>query len=261
MNIERSNDGGTSWGTIAAGVPNSADTTGVFAWTVTGPVTAAARIRVMWVDAGCVQDDSDVNFRITSRITVTAPNTALVWGAGSTRTINWNHDYGGAQAFDLAFSPDGGATWAVLASGVPAASATTGTYTGAMPTGATAQALIRVSPAGVPGDGDVSNTVFTLAPASIAVTAPNTGVAWTIGSSRTIRWDHNLGQSAQVAVELSRNGGTTWETIATLANTANTTGVATWTVTGPATTAARIRVSWTTNAVVQDVSDVNFTIR
>ena len=88
-----------------------------------------------------------------------------------------------------------------------------------------------------------------------------TGVAWTLGSSRTIRWDHNLGHAGVMAVELSRDGGTTWEAVATVANTGNTTGVVTWIVTGPATTAARTRVSWITNGAVQDASTVNFTIR
>ena len=64
--------------------------------TVNGPVTSAARVRVTW-PAGAAQDTSDVDFRVGSRIAVTAPNTALTWGAESTRTVTWNHDYGVAR--------------------------------------------------------------------------------------------------------------------------------------------------------------------
>ena len=57
---------------------------------------------------------------------------------------------------------------------------------------ATAQARIRVSQIGGPAT-DQSNAAFTIAAAALAVTAPNTNVNWGIGSSRQIRWSHNLG--------------------------------------------------------------------
>src|SRR4029077_3643326 len=113
----------------SASAPNTAGTTGSFSWLVTGAVTATARVRVSWRANAAVQDVSEVNFRIGSRIAVTVPNTAVTWAAGSTRTISWSHDYGTAQRFDLAFSADGGASWSPLTSNVPAATATTGTYT------------------------------------------------------------------------------------------------------------------------------------
>lgn len=176
---------------------------------------------------------------------MTAPNTALTWGAGSRRTVTWNHNYGAAQLFDIFFSPDLGATWQSIASAVPAASATTGSYTVPMPPTVTTQALIRVSPSGSPGDGDVSNTPFTLAAATLSVTAPNTNVNWSIGSSRTISWSHNLGSLEAVTIDVSRDGGWSWTPIAVnVTNTANGSGSFSWTVTGPATTAAQIRVRW-----------------
>jgi hypothetical protein len=243
-------------------VQNRTDTAGSFTWVVTGPVTSAARIRIAWPDDGSVQDVSDVDFRISSRITVTAPNIAVTWGAGSTRTVTWNHNYGAGQTFDIAFSPDAGASWTPLASGVPAATATTGTYTGRMPATLTSQALIRVSPAGNSGDGDVSNVTFTMEAPSITVNTPNTNVAWPVGGTRTIRWTHNLGQAEQVNIEISRDGGATWTAIASgVPNSGNTAGVSDWMVVGPATAAARIRVTWVTNNVVQDVSNVNFRVQ
>ena len=111
------------------------------------------------------EDISDVDFTISPRIHVTAPNTAVSWIAGSTHTITWTHNYTGpAQAFDVDFSPDAGATWTRLASDVLAASATTGTYTGAMPGTPTTQALIRVVAANttLDRDRDTSDVPFTL---------------------------------------------------------------------------------------------------
>jgi hypothetical protein len=262
VRIELSRDGGESWAELAASVQNSGNTSGSFNWVMAGPVTVAARIRVSWVRDNGVQDAGDVNFRIGSRITVTAPNTAVTWSAGSTRTVAWTHTYGIGQTFDVAFSPDAGASWISLASGVHAATATTGTYTGHMPTAPTTQALMRVSPSGVPGDGDVGNTTFMLTPPAITVTAPNTNVNWTIGSTRSINWIHNLGPWEQVQIEVSRDGGTTWTIVSPGApNSGNTAGTFSWVVPGPATTAGRVRVTWVFDGTVQDSSNVNFRIQ
>jgi hypothetical protein len=261
VRIEASRDSGATWALIAANVPNRTLTSGTFSWTVAGPVTTGALVRVSRMSDSAVQDVSNVPFAVTSRIAVTAPNSAVTWSAGSRRTITWTHDYGVGQAFDLYFSPDNGASWMAIASAVPATTATAGAYTGALPAILTTQALVRVSPAGSVGDGDASNVAFTLTAPSIRVTSPNTTVSWTIGSTRSITWTHNLGQSDAVNVEISRNGGTSWTTIASnVGNTGTTSGTFSWVVTGPATTTARIRVTWVANGSVQDSSDVNFRI-
>jgi hypothetical protein len=49
---------------IAAAVPNASATAGNFAWTVTGPLSNKASIRVSWTADPSVSDSSDVNFRI-----------------------------------------------------------------------------------------------------------------------------------------------------------------------------------------------------
>ena len=46
-----------------------------------------------------------------------------------------------------------------------------------------------------------------------------------------------------------------------LTNSGNTNGAFPGTVTGPTTVAARVRVTWLQNAVVQDVGDANFRIQ
>lgn len=256
MRVELSRDNGVSWTTLAANVPNN-PSAGTYAWTVTGPVTDGVRVRVSQSGTPAVQDVSDVPSRIGSRIRVTMPNSALMWGAGSLRTVTWTHDYGTGQLFDIHFSGDDGATWVALAAGVSGES-----HAVRMPTVPTAAARIRVSPAGAFGDGDVSNEAFVLAAPTIAVTAPNTNVNWTIGSTRTIAWSHNLGAAETVDVEVSRDGGVTWSAIGTaVPNTANASGNFSWVVTGPATTAARVRVRWTFDGTVLDISNVNFRVQ
>jgi hypothetical protein len=261
MRIERSDDGGTTWTVVASEVPNSAQASGVYQWLVTGPVTTSARVRVTWLGNVSISDVGDIDFRVSPRITVTSPNAAVTYGAGSMRTMTWNHDYGPAQTFRIDFSGDSGSTWELLAASVPAATASTGTYTGRFPASPTTQALIRVSPAGAPGDGDVSNVPFTLVMPTITVTAPNTNVNWPVGSSQNIRWTHNLGTGESVRIERSDDGGASWTVIAAeVRNSANTAGAYPWVVTGPVTSAARIRVTWVHAESVQDSGNVNFRI-
>jgi hypothetical protein len=96
---------------------------------------------------------------------------------------------------------------------------------------------------------------------AVTVTAPNTAVSWPVGSVRQITWTHNLGAGSTMRLEVSRDGGATWELIsASVVNAGATTGSYAWTVTGPTTTAARIRATWTARTTLGDISNVNFSI-
>jgi hypothetical protein len=69
-----------------------------------------------------------------------------------------------------------------------------------------------------------------------------------------IWWFHNLGERSSVRIELSRDGGATWEVIApAVHNQLAFFGAFNWTVTGPVTHAARVRVT----SLSFDVSDMN----
>jgi hypothetical protein len=207
-------------------------------------------------------DASDVDYTITPRVNVIAPNTAVTWGAGSTRTVTWTHNLGPDDTVDIAFSPDAGATWVPVASAVANDSATTSTWTGRLPSIATTRGLIRVSWSADPSDADVSNVVFTLQPSLVTVTAPNTSVAWVVGSTHAINWTHTLGTLELVRLELTRDDGATWETIAAaVPNGAAESGTYSWLVNGPTTAQARVRVTSIGDDRVQDTSDVTFRIR
>jgi len=261
VNIDVSRDGGTTWAPIAVFTTTNA-TSGTYSWAVSGPPTQLALVRVSWTVDSTVTDSSDVVFKILPRTTVTAPNTAVTWGAGSTRTVTWSHNLGTGGLVDIDASTDGGATWARLASGVASNAATTGTYSGPMPTTATTNALIRVAPSSDSTLGDVSDVAFVLATPTVTVTAPNTNVLWAIGSTQSIKWSHNLGTLDSVKIELARDGVNYNETIAApVLNSASTSGTYNWVVTGPATTTARVRVTWVANGAVTDVGNVNFRIQ
>src|SRR5262249_57653884 len=117
MNLELSGDGGTTWGPLTT-VTTTTATSVTYSWTVPGPTTTTARIRATWAGDATVTDINDVNFSITSRTRVTAPNTAVTWAGGTTRTVTWSHNLGVGGLVDVDFSVDNGATWSRIGSNV-----------------------------------------------------------------------------------------------------------------------------------------------
>ena len=206
VNIDVSRDGGMTWTSVDT-LTTTAATSGTYAWLVSGPSTTQARIRVSSASVAA-SDVSDVNFTIAAAITVTAPNSAVTWGAGSTRTIAWTHTLGAGQAVDIAFSPDNGATWIPMASGAPYSSATTGSYSGPLPSVVTTLGRVGVTWSTESSERDLSDGLATPAAPAVTVTAPNTNVSWLTGSAKNITWTHNLGMAARVLrSRSSRDGG------------------------------------------------------
>ena len=268
VKIELSRNGGTTWTTLTASTPND----GTHPWTVSGTATTQARIRITSTSQPTVTDTSDANFTLGSGgggITTLTVNAAAVTGtispaldadwyqftvatagaytidtnAGTltdsildlygpnsqTTFITENDDYSGTDLMAQITQTLSPGTYYVKATGY---STYTGTYT------------IRVTtPA---------------AAATLTVTSPNGGETWPISSAQTITWTSTgLLATSYVKIELSRNGGTTWTTLT--ASTPND-GTHPWTVSGTATTQARIRITSTSQPTVTDTSDANFTL-
>jgi hypothetical protein len=105
---------------------------------------------------------------------------------------------------------------------------------------------------------DTSNVNFTIGARKITVTAPNTAVTWNYGSAYFITWTSTYISADSVKIELNRSyPSSSWEVLQ--AGFPNT-GTCEWSVTGTASTAARIRVTSIDHAGVSDTSNVNFII-
>jgi len=104
-------------------------------------------------------------------------------------------------------------------------------------------------------DSDNVSILLNTAPPP-AVLSPAAGDAWTIATVHVIRWTYG-GAGDAVNVWLSRDGGATWKTI--LKKTPND-GVQNWTVTGPATANAKIRVCTTAKILTCAPNSDAFTI-
>ena len=92
--VDVSRDAGATWTSINPAFVTTSSTSGTVPWVVTGPITSTARARVTWSGNPAITSASPVNFTVLDRITVTAPNTAVTWTVGSTRSITWNHNLG-----------------------------------------------------------------------------------------------------------------------------------------------------------------------
>jgi hypothetical protein len=267
VSIDLSRDGGSTWESIASSVTNTGATTGQFSWLVTSPVTSRALVRVSWLHrpqgfVGFLSDRSDAPFTIASHIRVTTPNVAVTWAAGSERIVSWSHDYGASALFDVDVSTDGGQTWIAGLQNVAANSATTGSREMPMPGIVTSQALVRVSPAGRPGDGDVSDVPFALVAPTLGVSVPAAGAVWTIGTSHNVEWGTNVGLfDFGYSEAVSYDSGATWHSISLSGITSAGAGPhGAWFVSGPATTHARIRMTWTGNGLSVSAESPDFTI-
>ena len=91
---------------------------------------------------------------------------------------------------------------------------------------------------------------------TLTLAIPNGGESWQIGSNQTLQWS-STNLTGNVKLELSRNGGTGWETL--FASVANS-GSQVWAVSGLATTSALLRITGVENPNISDISDSVFTL-
>jgi PKD repeat protein len=259
FDVAVSTDGGTSFSSLS-GCTGLGASVRSCSWSSPGPATTQALVQVSARDlSGNVRVANSATFSIVApQITVTAPNTNVNWGLGSTQAVTWTSNIGSSQSVRIDISRNGGSTWSTLAASVPNSGSWNWTVAGST----TTSARIRVVWTANTSVSDSGDSNFTIASAFITVTAPNTNVSWAVGSTQSIRWNHNLGATGTVKIELSRNGGTSWSVLSSsYVNGDGATGTFAWLVTSPTTSAARVRVTWVVNSAVKDTSNANFRIQ
>jgi hypothetical protein len=156
VRIQLSRNGGTTWTTIISSTPND----GSQAWTVVGPATTQARIRVVSISAPAVFDISDANFTIAQSITVVSPNGSENWAIGTTQTITWS-SVGVTGKVRIQLSRNGGTTWTTIISSTPNDGSQAWKVTGPAKT----EARIKVISISTP-------TVFDISDANFIITGP-----------------------------------------------------------------------------------------
>ena len=180
-------------------------------------------------------------------LAVVSPNGGESWDVGSTHAVTWTVD-ASLGPMRIECSTNNGATWTTVVASTP----NTGSYSWTLSNTPSASCRIRVSEAADGDPADSSDGLFTIA--GIRVTSPNGGEQLIVGSQHTITWV-TAGGYPTVRIELSRNGGSVWETI--IASTANT-GSYLWTVPAAIFSQGLIRVGDSADGVPADTSDAVF---
>jgi len=185
-------------------------------------------------------------------LTIIQPNGGEVLPSASSYQIQWATS-GTIDNVNLEYSIDGGLNWNTIIASTP----NTGSHNWSVPNVQTSTALVRVSDVNS-ATADISNNVFTIGTTnpSLTLLAPNGGEYYLAGSTQPITWTWT-GTIANVKLEYSLNGGSSWTTIRS--STPND-GGAGWEVPILESNNVRVRVSDVANTANLDISDATFTI-
>ncbi len=266
--------GGVFSSFIYTGAPIGSGGNGSFSWPIDRMQTPGINeysVKVSSTTTGSVTDTSDSNFTIRAPfITVMSPNGTEDWAIGTGQIITWIST-GVTENVKIDLSRDGSTgTFVTLYASVANTGSQPWTVTGT----ASMNCFVKISSVVVASTNDLSNAAFiisgTAPTSSITVRTPNGGECWELTTikdtptTKDIVWDMD-GVTA-VNIDLSRNGGTSWENLFTgIGGTYNpnaTTGKYSqpWPLSGPTSTQCRIRITKYLAATPTDTSDGNFTL-
>jgi ribonuclease PH len=252
--VSYSTDSGNNWNTITSSTYSTTHN-----WTVPNAPTNQALIRVRDYNNSCIQDESDAPFSITPGIpALTVPNGGQTWFYASTYNITWTSEYFYSTFVTISYSLDSGATWLPII----AATNNTGSYSWQVPATYSTKCLVRVNAYNNPSVYDVSDAVFTIAPA-LTILTPNGNNAldeWRVCTQTTIQWTSG-GTSSSFKIEYSVNGGQTWSNIISSFSSSGTNHTYNWTIPNTPSTQCLVRVTDNGNSLKTDVSDAVFTIK
>lgn len=247
--LSRSGAGGP-FETLVAGTAND----GSFAWITAGAATSTARVKIVLDGAPTVTDISASDFAITLReLLLLSPVEAAEYPIGGNVDIFWQASgVTGNLKLELRRSPAAG-TWETLSASVP----NTGSYLWLAQGSATDSARVRLSSLTTPGLADTSG-MFRLLQPTLTLVRPNGGELFSSGANEQIQWTQSA-LTGTVTLEVNRSyPAGAWEVIASSLLAGSSPYI--WTVTGPATTTARVRVRSNSLPQVGDSSSSNFTI-
>lgn len=249
LTVEYSTNNGASWTVIST---NANGLNSGMYWTVPNTPSTECLVRITDNLNTTISDQSDSTFTIPPpAIAVTVPNGGEQWGGGSSRYIQWYAP--SLQNVKIEYTIDNGSTWNTIVSSIASSS---GSYQWTVPSTPSNNCKVRVSDTGTSGLMDASDNNFSIPQPTVTVLSPNGGEVWSVGAGRTISW--TSATVANVKVELTRDNGATWSTLASSVPALN--GYYYWYPQLPGSSDAKIKVTSTANAAITDMSDSVFTI-
>ncbi|MBI4179975.1 right-handed parallel beta-helix repeat-containing protein, partial [bacterium] len=186
-----------------------------------------------------------------SSFTLSAPNGGQVWTVGDTQTLAWS-TVGTVANVKIEFSTDSGATFPNV---ITPSVSNTGSYAWNVADSIGSGVRIRITDVLDAAIFDTSNANFTIR-GGFTLTSPNGGDSIQSPGPFSITW-LSTGTISASRLDYSTDSGVTWSVITpSVVNT----GVYSWTVPNVSTTQAKVRVSDTSDAAVNDTSNDVFQI-
>ncbi|MGE5308174.1 MAG: hypothetical protein ACM3OC_03740, partial [Deltaproteobacteria bacterium] len=252
--LEYSIDGGLSYPyTIVGSVPAIDQT---YSWTVPDNPTLQARVRVSDAGDPTVASASNSSFVIRGGFVITAPNGGESWAVGSSQNVTWT-TYGSYANVKLWYSTDAGATYPNLITGNTPNS---GLYTWTVPDAISTRCRIKISDL-VDVNATAQSTGNFEIHGTLAVTAPNGGEQWGVGTSQNITWTR-AGSIATVKLEYSTNAFADETHTALINNAVPGANLSyAWTIPDAIGSTLKVRITDGSNASVFAVSASSFRIK
>ena len=226
--VHYTTNNGTSWVEIAGSVSPGIATP--YSWTVPNLNTTTCKVRVLMADGR--RDSSNAPFTIGPPMTLNSPNGGETWSAGTSYNITWTalHD----PVAYIYYTTNSGTSWINIAQNP---TGFTSPYAWTVPNTASTTCRVKVYNF-TNTERDSSNASFTIVIPPLALTAPNGGESWNVGTSHNITW--NTSTNAQT-LAYTTNNGTAWITIASSTSPGIPTPYA-WTIPSTPSTQCRVRV-------------------
>jgi hypothetical protein len=204
VNLEYSTDNGSSWTLIEYGTSND----GSYSWTIPNDPSPTSLVRISDSSNSANLDQSAAVFAIVSpEITIISESLNDQYVVGNEVAIQWDHT-GNFPDVKIEYSTNGGSTWNV----VIASTSNDGGYRWTVPNDVGTGYLWRISNVDDASSFDVSDHPFDIVSPTIIITNPKSGASITPGEYLSIQWEHT-GEFANVLVEYSTNGGSTWQVV------------------------------------------------
>ncbi len=250
--LEYSTNSGATWTRILSNVEA---TVGAYSWPVPNTPSTNARFRIIDSDNNNIVDQSAADFTIEAAdptYVVCEPNGGEHWFADETRNITWSTAFTSNSNVLIEVSLDNGSTWSTVAT-----TFNDGQYEWLVPNTPSEIALVRISDPSNIAYADTSDNNFELH-TYVEVTSPNGGESMTGCVNFPVSIEAG-GTSGNYTVELSTDGGSTWDFLGSIVNNNNFFNY-NWTVTNVSSPNCLIRVFDTNDPTKIDQSDAVFAL-
>lgn len=204
VNVDYSTDAGANWTGIVSDFTGSS-----YSWTTPNVLTDQCLLRVSSVSNPSVYGEAFFSIVENPVIALTSPNGGETWNYGEVANVSWTGSNLPYYLY-MDYSLDGGSTWVNFGSTYSEANG--GSVQVYVPFVSSDEVLLKIYDPYFPEvTYDISDQYFTIYTPPVIIYSPNPGAAFYVGEETYFSWT-SINMS-QANIELSADGGSTWQII------------------------------------------------